>query len=744
MRRCCCRRSARWTTPPSVEAIPLNKVSVSVAVIHDVATVLLRHCFLNDTDTALEVDYTFPTPSDAALASLKVFSEGNVIEGVVKEKEEAREEFSDALANGDQPYMLELGDSTVNLHIGVLSPRCEVTVEVAYVVEVKFSEGRWKMMLPRNLVVAHSSKGVMAPKGPLPQWDFECRVETNSAVKELLCSVPSEYEALSDCAAILKSSASVFPYQDVEISYTTEDPSAPYFVMQRDPRTGALGCHISFMPTEVVASLDSYDPSGEFILMLDRSGSMKGKALEKAKEAAELFIRSLPEKSLFNVVSFGTSFELLFASSVAYTEASINEAIATLETFEADLGGTNIYSPLQKVIGTEPSSSFPRYVFLITDGEVDNPKQVVELVERNHQNTRVSCVGIGKSASSKLLKQIAEAGQGSSEIIFLNGCIAQGVLQSLSRAIKPAITDIDLKWTRGLPIVQHPARSFYAFSGERISFNAILDEGVSDVVFSLNYLDNFTQELKVHEGILSPSQATEGFQTIVQAVRGSFGTSDEARMSVRYQVLAKSTSMLAVNRTQEKAGAPAHLVSIVGMTRQNVARFKAKTSQLRSKRGRGRPSRPSYMEEASEEQSYRDRSRSASACSDSVSVANEALLSKQHKKRARVPISSSFESTKFIQLQSLAGYWTPSSALEALLAKANLNLLSAMQKFSDIEAAVLMTAIVVALLEERFNEEAGVWGLVVQKARRWLMKENAMHLLVGESGLLAAASLIRS
>lgn len=47
---------------------------------------------------------------------------------------------------------------------------------------------------------------------------------------------------------------------------------------------------------------------------------MSGKRIEKAKEALILFIKSLPQDTYFNVVSFGSGSSKLFPNSVKYDD----------------------------------------------------------------------------------------------------------------------------------------------------------------------------------------------------------------------------------------------------------------------------------------------------------------------------------------------------------------------------------------------------------------------------------------
>lgn len=86
-------------------------------------------------------------------------------------------------------------------------------------------------------------------------------------------------------------------------------------------------------------------------------------------------------------------------------------------------------------------------LFLLTDGQVGNPQQIIDLAREKNSECRIHTFGIGSGCSTHLVEKTAEAGRGSSNIIAkiddrLNGL----VVSALRNASEPSLKSCVMGW----------------------------------------------------------------------------------------------------------------------------------------------------------------------------------------------------------------------------------------------------------------------------------------------------------
>ena len=115
---------------------------------------------------------------------------------------------------------------------------------------------------------------------------------------------------------------------------------------------------------------------------------MNGPFIRSASETLVLFLKSIPPGCSFNIIGFGSSYKTLFPSSVPYNQGNLDKAIKHAETLQADLGGTELLSPLRHVFSQPLLPGLPRQVFVLTDGSVSNTNTCIQEVRKNVKHSR--------------------------------------------------------------------------------------------------------------------------------------------------------------------------------------------------------------------------------------------------------------------------------------------------------------------------------------------------------------------
>ncbi|KAJ5181145.1 von Willebrand factor type A [Penicillium cf. griseofulvum] len=188
--------------------------------------------------------------------------------------------------------------------------------------------------------------------------------------------------------------------------------------------------------------------SSEIVFVIDRSGSMTSK-MRTLRSALELFLKSLPMGVPFNLISFGSSSEALWARSKASTRESLEEALQYTKKIRADLGGTHIMCGLEAAVEKRYQDKALE-VLVLTDGEVWNQTEVFDLVNKANQqhSSRFFTLGLGDSVSHSLINGISRAGKGFTQTVLNNEDLNKTVVRMLKGALMPRLQnsrlDVDI------------------------------------------------------------------------------------------------------------------------------------------------------------------------------------------------------------------------------------------------------------------------------------------------------------
>lgn len=411
--------------------------------------------------------YQVPLDELAAVTEFRaeIPSTGRIIDAKVKEREEARQEFEKALEKGKTAYLAEQVRADIfSISVGNLPKDTIVRITLVYVTILETLGANTLRFVFPTAVSPRYHPVSDSLEGPIPSG----QALINDGVKiELDVSMGAILDKISSNTHDLQVSFSEqgLLRQRAHVEVTDENPTdrdvvimlhtliehTPQIYVESSTEYESTAIMLSIVPNisdDLRGGSSSTQVKQEFIFILDRSGSMSGDKITQTRQAMSYIISNkLPSDCIFNIISFGDSFSSLFKEgSRPINDAEVkSQALNLVESMDADYGGTEIFDPIKHALGEEPLSDYERVVFLLTDGEVSNTKEIIEYVRSRRGSGRVFTLGIGPHASALLVRGVARAGEGTAE--FVNGDeIEAAVQRQMEVAATPALTDVRIDW----------------------------------------------------------------------------------------------------------------------------------------------------------------------------------------------------------------------------------------------------------------------------------------------------------
>ena len=332
--------------------------------------------------------------------------------------------------------------------------------------------------LPPDFYPNYKKMGAPDPVG----YKFEVDLSIKSSKKITQISAPEGAVSTRDEEGTTATIKCTVPSDDFRVFYRSSEMKYPHLVYAESPEyPGEVAVCASLVPTfeppqpqEELEVLEDQEPESSvlsegnnylFIFIVDRSYSMSGARIRTCKAALKLFIQSLPVGSKFSIISFGSNDRCMTIDGkqvIEYNDATSKQALQQIDTFDADMGGTEILSPLRRAQVMEvpgyrdynqwlhemergeghplPMKHVQKRIFLLTDGQVGNADYVINQAKFANDAIRTHTFGIGQGCDEKMVIDVAKAGRGSHSIILDDSNqLNSKVITALARAFEPSL-----------------------------------------------------------------------------------------------------------------------------------------------------------------------------------------------------------------------------------------------------------------------------------------------------------------
>ncbi|XP_068086446.1 inter-alpha-trypsin inhibitor heavy chain H4 isoform X2 [Anabrus simplex] len=496
--------SPSTTEAPKLQKPEMYSMHVDSRIAHRYAKTTVVSRIANPAPKAQEVFFSMVLPETAFIAGFNLEVDGKVYEAYVKEKEEAKEEYDQAVASGQTAAHVGVSardSNTFTVSVNV-EPSHKVTFNLTYEELLTRRLGEYSQVINLN-------PGQLVRDMQVDIYIKETRNLTTLRVPEFRTGneIDAHEENTTNSLATIKRTSATEAHvhfapsieQQQEIAAKKKDKEEDQenkdadkglggqFVVQydvdREPQGGEVlvneGYFVHFFAPSELPPLHKH-----VVFVLDVSGSMEGRKVEQLKEAMIIILNDLNPGDYFNILEFSysvTVWNLDSASAnLVYSPYSSNKnetGLGVVPAFPAtpeyikkakDViskmtagGGTNIHDALktainvvhtglQNVTATE-SKPEPIIVFL-TDGEPTvgetRPQKLHAMVSEMNENpsAAIFSLAFGDDADFGFLKKLSLRNSGFARKIYEAADATLQLRDFYKQVASPLLSNVTFKY----------------------------------------------------------------------------------------------------------------------------------------------------------------------------------------------------------------------------------------------------------------------------------------------------------
>ena len=454
--------------------LPLQSVHLSTQAGGGIARAVLTQRFSNPYAEPLEVRYLLPLPSDGAVSGFSFVLGDQRVTGEVTGKQQARERFQRAIAQGRTAALLEQDRTSLfTQRVGNVPPRCDVVAEVIVDQPLRWlEEGCWEWRFPTVVGARYQGAPGRVPDAeklsvPVAKGELSVRATLSLSLADTLTgpveSPSHSVESRAENEVRFEGDGAVRLDRDVVVRWPVALPDVSARVLAARPDTAAHDDDTFALFTVAPPTGGGVAVPRDLTFLIDTSGSMGGRPLDQARRVVGAMIATLGVRDRIEMIEFGSRPRRWQEQPVLATASNREAACDWLRKLNAS-GSTEMHrAVLEALTPLRPNSQ--RQVVLVTDGYIGFEQEIVRtLLTDLPAGARLHTVGVGSSVNRSLTEAAARAGGGVELIVGIDEDPDRIVHRLLARTTAPLVTDLTLTGEGVLEVAPCQLPDLYAES----------------------------------------------------------------------------------------------------------------------------------------------------------------------------------------------------------------------------------------------------------------------------------------
>ena len=543
--------------------------------------------YKNNNNKPVELNIIYPLKKEILFKKFTININGQKSISKIFTKEKAEEKYTDAIAGGNVGILskyLEEEPNSYSINIGNIAPDCSVELISEFIQYITSDD----MSFCFSLMTSYPTFSDSLSRDYNKNINGKIILKTHSKITRLVNknftlddkNFKREFNKdYTQCDIVFKILSESKDYNSVlSILYRTEKMNEPFLLSQYNPNKDETSYIFSKIydtikipnPTEPDINLETNyylkyqqyektDTPSLFIFLIDQSGSMAGSSMRIVSEAILFFLQSLTKGSYFQLIGFGSSFKKINDKPVEYNKENVQKTISIVKELKANLGGTDISSPLKEIFNSKDYDeiNLARNLFILTDGEVNNREECLNLIATNSEKFKIHAIGIGSSFDKLLIQNAGLQGRGTYHFVQNVSDVNSIIIQALSKCLRNYSLNNKINLEEIKPIYDYIPKMNFIYPDEILNYYFILKgKNVENKNITINFENSKKKEnyIFTKENIIEEKDGEILGQIIIGNLlknNDKLEEENEIKLSKEYQILSKKTSLFAVGENDE-------------------------------------------------------------------------------------------------------------------------------------------------------------------------------------------------